>query len=430
MSSVTSLLAKFEFVSFKQRGFRTRFGLVFLSTYSSLGSLLPSRTLGPAFWTGVFVDPSIPLAVIGRCSDNSGSRSTDLVLDLANNTEFPLAALWNTLRPVLHRCRTLSVRVRDAESWLLLDAEIQDARVDRLESCVLQIEHDVSDQIAVHPVFLRLGDGFIRKVAHLCLHGISLEWSSRHNFSLLSSLTIIDPAFSPSWSDYRIIATNAGTLRRLCLRNAGCSDSPADLSDVIDFPCLDELDYSFGNRSPSSSLFIRHCSMPSLRVLRFHAEQPGHLMALAFCATMLSTVETLRLSGAVEDDGFAYFLFIRLPLLRFLELPTTDGSFLHAILVADSRLGRQVPPEGPACPLLTRVRVLGGSLSLLHQFVWRRRSSDAKNLEAVEFSVESFSELDVTELHVLNAEVEVLAVGADTEEPHWITGMGDLNGLG
>ncbi|KAJ7028247.1 hypothetical protein C8F04DRAFT_1174657 [Mycena alexandri] len=354
MSSVTSLLAKFEFVSFETARIPYEiWTCVFKHVLQSwISTSFPyTWARNSAFWTGVFVDPSIPLAVIGRCSDNSGSRSTDLVLDLANNTEFPLAALWNTLRPVLHRCRTLSVRVRDAESWLLLDAEIQDARVDRLESCVLQIEHDVSDQITVHPVFLRLGDGFIRKVAHLCLHGISLEWSSRHNFSLLSSLTIIDPAFSPSWSDYRIIATNAGTLR----------------------------------------------------------------------------LETLRLSGAVEDDGFAYFLFIRLPLLRFLELPTTDGSFLHAILVADSRLGRQVPPEGPACPLLTRVRVLGGSLSLLHQFVWRRRSSDAKNLEAVEFSVESFSELDVTELHVLNAEVEVLAVGADTEEPHWITGMGDLN---
>ncbi|KAJ7709289.1 hypothetical protein B0H16DRAFT_1745936 [Mycena metata] len=367
---------------------------------------------------------TIPPAAIERCVKNGLSNRTDLVLDLADDAELPSVEMWNILRPILKRCRTLTARVRDAESWLRLDSEIQDGHMEGLESCVVQMGREVSDQLATHPVFLRLGEGFITKVTRVCLYGISLEWSYRHNFTSLSSLTIIDPAFPPSWTDYRTLATNAAGLRQLCLRNAGCSDSPFGFADVVNFPCLDELDYSFGERAPASSLFIRHCSMPVLRVLRFNADEPGHLMALAFCASMLSTVEVLCLSGMIEDDGFAYFLFLRLQNLTTLSLPTSDASFLDAILVADSRMSRQLPPEGPACPLLSKVRIESDSSSLVRQFVSRRGRYAKKRVETVEFTTETLAHIEPDELKLLSSEVEVSAVGADPVEPPWIAATG------
>lgn len=377
------------------------------------------------FWEGLFFSSSTPFSVLEDWSTYSGSKALEAVIFLAADMQHVSTPIWNVIGSTLSRCRDLSFHVSDAESWSLLDAKLVDADLLRLERITLRIGDGVLEQVSAQPVFARFGESLLRNTTHLCLHGISLEWSFRHTFRALTSLAIVNPVWSPSWSDYRALAANAPGIRRLCLRNVGCSNSPASLADVIHFSTLVEFDFSFGSRSPSSSLIVRHCSMPSLRVLRFDGAEPGHVMALAFCATMLSTVETLHISGAVEDDGFSYFLFIRLPRLRSLEIPASDSYFLDAILDADTSLSRQSPPEGPSCPVLAHIFVSEAAPARLGQFIGRRYLSGARRLERIDFARAQQSLADHCDLSLLRAEVEEIRFIDMPREPRWISGKND-----
>ncbi|KAJ7661411.1 hypothetical protein DFH06DRAFT_1325706 [Mycena polygramma] len=370
-----------------------------------------------AFWTIVYVTKTTSEEHLRTSLSLSGTLPLDAVARLEAEALIEPRLFWDLIMPALPRCRTLVIHALDVTQLDPMRVAFQRITFNGIRSLTI-----CTDKMSIcNPrdswASLRLS-GPISDVSALQLRGISFDWTSRPLFPVLSTLVLVDSVAPPTWDDMRSLAANAPALQFFCLRNVGIYGIPAGNQELITFPSVVELDCTFGEYAPSVTLVLRYSRMPSLTVLRFHAREPGHVMCLAFCSTVLSTVKTLVISG-VPDRAFSYLLFIRLPLLEELDIISNGGALLDGLLEADQRLSRILTPFGPCCPLLSRLYLSEPSATEIWEFL-ACRDIYAPTVKEVIFR-ESFTCFPTADdLAKLQDRVAIGFTGAYTDPP-WIS---------
>lgn len=366
-------------------------------------------------WSTIFFDRDTSLLELQDGVEFSKTLPLHLVLHMHATSAVSAECLLQTLAPILCRCQSLWVHLTVSSDWEIFRTAFEDANYQNLQEVSVSFGSDARGNIARGSMSLLSPN---LALTTMRLHGIPYDWASRPSFWNMTSLSIVDPGMSPSWLDFRFIATNLAALRRLCLRSVACTDIPDDPVNIIIFPSLVELDLYFGSVSPASDSLIRRCSMPNLEKLRFHADDYRHIMALVFCLTFSPTIHHLIISSTC-GESFYWLLFARLPCLRKLEILSHDKAILSGIMEADMRLRLQKPRAGPACPMLDVISTSGATASNVREFFMRRAAMGVK-LSKVVFTggliQKMMSEVDMSLLHSRVCVEE----GEPYRDPSWL----------
>ncbi|KAJ6478175.1 hypothetical protein C8R47DRAFT_1219712 [Mycena vitilis] len=346
-----------------------------------------------------------------------GSLPIDAVLRLEAEATLPSRVFWTTFTPAIPRCRTLVIHVLDTTQLHPVVLGLQQNMFAGTRSLTVRTDSMPSHELRELSVSLRV-NGPWPNLSILQLHGISFDWTSRSLCNSLSTLVLINATSPLSWDDVRSLAATAVALQFFCLRNVGCYGIPEVVQDLITWPSVVEFDCALGEYAPSATLLLRYSCMPSLSILRFNAREPGHVMCLAFCSTVISTVKTLVISG-VPDRSFSYLLFIRLPHLEELDIISHSANVLDGILEADQRLSRILTPSRPCCPRLATLHVPGPSAAEVRDFLVCR-DLYAPTIREVIFRQSSTCLLAGKDLAALRDRVAVGFTGAYSDPP-WIS---------
>ncbi|KAJ7642472.1 hypothetical protein DFH06DRAFT_1334342 [Mycena polygramma] len=346
-----------------------------------------------------------------------GTLPLDAVLRLEAEATLPSRVFWTTFTPAIPRCRTLVIHVLDTVQLDPVVLGLQQNMFAGTRSLTIRTDSMSSHELRELSVSLRV-NGPLPNLSVLQLHGISFDWTSRSLCNSLSTLVLINSTSPLSWDDVRSLAANAVALQFFCLRNVGCYGIPDVVQDPITWPSVVEFDCALGEYAPSATLMLRYSCMPSLSVLRFNAREPGHVMCLAFCSTVISTVKTLVISG-VPDRSFSYLLFIRLPHLEELDIISHDANVLDGILEADQRLSRILTPFRPCCPMLSTLHVSGPSAAEVRDFL-ACRDIYAPTIREVVFRQSSAYLPSGDDLAALRDRVAIGFTGAYSDPP-WIS---------
>ncbi|KAJ7024523.1 hypothetical protein C8F04DRAFT_1192337 [Mycena alexandri] len=333
------------------------FHLLLLNLASICSFLRGVVRASPGFWTGVTLDRTTSECRIQTLLDLSCEQPLDAVLDLDACGTISPERFWDIFGPSLNRCRSLVVRVFDADSLELLAAQLNDAVLYRLVSFSFSIHNDITDSFPMPKPL----DNFLSSA--LPMHPprivtIPFTWIKNQSLRGLTSLAITDVLWL-TWAEWQCIASTAPSLKCLRIWNVGCSCAPIDPDSSILFSALEDLDCFFGPRTPR------------LTTLRFRGTTPGDMIVLSRSAAIIVRVRHLVLYGVPKDNS-CYILFGSLVNLESLELLQDNTMILSGIVEGDRRLSRCIPPQGPVCPHLSTLRVSESTFADIREFMIRR----------------------------------------------------------
>ncbi|KAJ7164293.1 hypothetical protein C8R46DRAFT_1036202 [Mycena filopes] len=285
------------------------------------------------FWAGIFWDRFSSPGELRESVSRSGNLNLTICVCIREIGVGVRGALLDAMVPAFRRCNALIILDIDSELWDFLRLAVSAAVIYRLQ------ELSVGVGGTVNGVALGVNCA-LPDLAALRLRGVFFDWGTRPSFFGLSTLVIVDPPEGLSWLDYRYIATNIASLRRLCLRNTGCTAFPDGPLDEIIFPTLQEFTLSFGKSSCPLARMLQRCRMPNLQALHFHADTSRHISVLGQCSAILSTVRYLALSGECRSPA-CYQLFDDVRGIEELELLGNDNAVLLGVLEADRRISER-----------------------------------------------------------------------------------------
>ena len=329
-------------------------------------------------WSSITFERADTVDYLKACLELGKGGPIDLSLVLATSSRLSSDLVCGVLQASLHRSRALNVSLLDSQSARHFIAVFQDVELDSL----LQL---TVTAVVVFPVPQRRSprhrvqlsiDRPLPRLTRLRLRGLTIEWPSTLSFHLLTCLVLMDLLTFPSWDDYCLLASSAPLLSKLCLRNVGCTTFPRQPHSLLTFPSLTDIDLAFGT-APSSLRLVRSFVAPELKRMRFHGRSSIHFVSLALCTSLLHATHFLTLSGRCDDSFIMHFAFLNLPLLRSLDILSSDEALLVAIATADSVLGIRGMNGPGACPHLSALTVTQATPTQVREFMERRGDSGA-----------------------------------------------------
>jgi hypothetical protein len=371
------------------------------------------------FWTNFHFHQFGSLEFLETSCACSGSLPLEAVVALTTRSPFHSTSVCDTLLPHLSRCHTLLFSVLDAVSLRLLDKTLGQASLDDLRVLSVSAASSVSRRLSKFKSDMSVHH-HLTNLTYLSLRRLSFEWLLVHRFSSLTTLVLRDLIVSPSWTEYQRLSICAPALRRFCLRNVGCSAFPSEPLKRLHFQSMQDLDLCFGACVSSAARLLRVWEVPILHRLRFHGDSPIHFVSFAMCAAILRSVQHFVVSGACDDSFILHYMFLGLHSLHTLDVLVHDHSVLEAIIEADSRLGRRVPSEGPACPHLSSLIVSSASATEVRAFM-EGRPDLARHLDQVTVRGGGIWMSDDEDFHWVSSRVMISGCRR-YEEEGWVSG--------
>ncbi|KAJ6596387.1 hypothetical protein DFH09DRAFT_1305270 [Mycena vulgaris] len=171
-------------------------------------------------------------------------------------------------------------------------------------------------------------------------------------------------------------------LEKMCVRNVACRNLSIACVRLPAMRVLTDLDLSFGSDLSFGGVLHSMC-LPALETCKFAGDTNEEAEALALYGSVLATVTTFILQGDFDERDLMVRVFLHMPFLLFLDLPSSEFAVLEALLAADNFFSDRSRTRCVACPNLSVVAVRNLPPDLVAAFISPRAARSGRLSEVI-----------------------------------------------
>ncbi|KAJ7182681.1 hypothetical protein C8R43DRAFT_1116315 [Mycena crocata] len=314
-------------------------------------------------WADSNINVNTSLTMLRRRLTRSGSAPIRAHFDLHDDGYLyaadyvrPFAAHWGHTRDLLIRART-------SQTMRSLTPLIQQGPFNALRSlhlvCCINNPPSLIDM--AHP---------LPGMTSLRIKGVWFRWDRSTSFTSLTTLVIrsVSRAFAPTWDNWVSLAAAAPSIARLCLRNVGCRDIPANALTLL-FPNIRAMDLDFGNDNSSLVALISVFDTPAITFLSIFSRTCAVLQSLLVRPDMLDGVTKLVLRLIAADVQSFRRFFLHTPNIQCMDVRASDHVLLSTLKTPSlPAMGNKMDAIF-LCPNLTELAVVNARPSMVKELM-------------------------------------------------------------
>lgn len=369
-----------------------------------------------ALWNSMDVTVDTPTNRVEFYLARIPSTQIDLRLKLHRGGVNSVATTVTYFLHTLRRCRSLWIKIMDAQSLHLVAANISDVSFDNLR--ILHLQCAAPQKQLLVPIVAVSSP--LDQVRSLRLRRVWFKWDVASTLTSLTTLVLRDIyiQFAPEWCFWDTITTTSPLLERLSIRHVGCRDIPPT-PRTLSLAHLSHMDLAFGTTTQSMFRLIAAIYAPSLTHLNFAAESSASLISMSTFPDMLQNVKeiTLRIDD-VDIHDMHRFLTLT-PRVHFLDLLDNESTILDSMCIPRKPIVGDYGTGEFVCPALEVLAVEDEQPSSIKAFM-EARIAVANNMKLVLFRLGLGEEKYDEDFDWIEERVRV-GLGKEFVHPYWLT---------